>query len=401
MLCVVRNERDILPAFLDHYRELQISEFVFIDHASTDGTGAYLHGEAGVTLMEAHGSYRTSYDGLAWLNAAGEKHCAGRWTIVVDADEFLILPFGSGKDLAGVIRRLDREISLGIFCPLVDFYPGSRTAAPSSEPYRSFAELTERTPHFFPVNTVTLRKLPHFPCAELRSRIREQVTRTPGYIPPLGKVPLFFWHEGFRLKRSSHEGSILPLSDETGVLCHFKYRPGAERRAKEELARAERQDMTPVQSVLNAASAGDLSPGLAGASEFRSEEDLADAGWLGDAPGSFAEFWIAANQSRQEWTRHLLKDQGRPLAQTDAAASSDRLFRDLLNSRSWRLTYRLRSWLVTRQHLPVRHLPERYPDPQGPAEAARFITGSIWWDLTFPVRLAERLGRRKRWRLLK
>ncbi len=400
VLCLVHNESDILPAFLDHYRTLGVRDFVFIEHKSTDGTQNLLLGEKGVTLYRAQGSYRTSFDGLNWLNAVGRKHCAGRWTIAVDADEFLLLPTGMDGGVGRFNRQLETELSLGLFCPLVDFYPDASAGQGEPAPTENFADLLRFTPYFFPAESVSMKPISHYPYVELRSRVREQVTATAGYIPPLGKIPLFFWHSGFELKRSTHEGSSLPLSDRTGVLCHFKYRPGACRRAKLELDLGDRQDMTPVRSVLNCSRSKDLKPRMAKAHRFRGVGDLAAAGWFGGAEAAFPRFWVRANRSREAWVCRFVEHGGESLAAIEEAASVQTLCEELIGSPAWRATRPLRSFLVDRKLIGLRHLPEKYPDPKGPTFMIRFITGSIWWDIAWPIRLLQRLGRRKRWRLL-
>lgn len=395
LLSVVQNEADILPAFLDHYRGLGVREFVIADHRSVDGTRELLLAEPDVTAYAAEGSYRESFDGLTWLNALGERHAAGRWCIVADADEFLVLPPEGGEGLGSFIEELRREISLGLFCPLVDFFPKARSASVLAESYSDLMQLISSSPFVMGPSAVTMSEVEDYPFVELRSRARAEVSGLPAYIPPLGKIPLFFWHDGFRLSRSTHAGSLLPLSGQTAVLCHFKYRPGSEKRALLEADSADRRDMDAVHSVL-AVRGLDSTEQLADAVEVSGVTDLAKTGWLG-GEGAFAQFWRKANRSREVWLAQLC----RAGASVDEAASLEHTYRELTGSPSWRLTRPLRRFLVKRKWLDPRHLPEELADPAGEAESIRFIVNSLWWDLAWPVRLVQRFRRAKRWRLVK
>ena len=92
VISTVRNEADILPAFLDHYRKMGVQRFFFIDNASDDETPRLLREQPDVCLYHAPGSYHAALCGNAWVNQVAGRHCMNRWTLVVDADEFLILP---------------------------------------------------------------------------------------------------------------------------------------------------------------------------------------------------------------------------------------------------------------------------------------------------------------------
>ena len=53
LFSMMRNERDLLPLFLDHYRKLGIARFVIVDNDSSDGSHEWLIDQPDVELYPA------------------------------------------------------------------------------------------------------------------------------------------------------------------------------------------------------------------------------------------------------------------------------------------------------------------------------------------------------------
>jgi hypothetical protein len=141
VVVVVRNEALRLPWFLEHYRALGFAGFVAIDHRSTDDTRALLEGRDDVLLFAAAGSYRTARYGASWANALLDRCLRGRWVLLADADEALVVPAGSGVDALIEAARRSRDRS--VFTPLVDLYPSgpiSEARYTAGEPPLSVAD---------------------------------------------------------------------------------------------------------------------------------------------------------------------------------------------------------------------------------------------------------------------
>jgi hypothetical protein len=131
---VVRNELYYLPAFLSHYRGLGVERFIVLDDRSDDGSREYLAAQADVMLL---GSGRRYGDEVVpaegplkgtptrmfhiWKTLLVRKFCLDRWAVVVDADEFLVLPGGLG--LEDVARVADQRAERAIFGVMLDVYP--------------------------------------------------------------------------------------------------------------------------------------------------------------------------------------------------------------------------------------------------------------------------------------
>src|SRR6185436_9448838 len=100
VVSVVRNEREMLPHFLGHYRALGARAFVFVDNCSDDGSREYLHGQDDVVLYSADTEYRHSHYGVAWQQAVLGNLCLGKWAVLADADELLVYPRCESRPLA-------------------------------------------------------------------------------------------------------------------------------------------------------------------------------------------------------------------------------------------------------------------------------------------------------------
>ena len=94
LVCVIWNEKLLLPFFIQYYKALGVTHFVFIDNGSNDGTIEYLKSLADINI-EIHvqlSSYRDSNYGIAWVNALLQTKFKNNLCLVVDIDEILMLP---------------------------------------------------------------------------------------------------------------------------------------------------------------------------------------------------------------------------------------------------------------------------------------------------------------------
>jgi glycosyltransferase involved in cell wall biosynthesis len=119
---VVRNEADILPTFLDHYRKLGVDRFVIIDNNSTDGTREILWNEGDVSLYFSKQKFTAALRGRQWIDFLARRHALDRWIIVVDADEMLTYSNCDVRPLPELIAVLNSLGLKRLFAPLIDLY---------------------------------------------------------------------------------------------------------------------------------------------------------------------------------------------------------------------------------------------------------------------------------------
>ena len=81
--------------FLDYYRKLGVTKFIFIDNNSHDGSLEFLLQQPDCYVFWTNDSYNQSGHGLTWLNylinQSGILHDS-QWYIIADVDEFLVYP---------------------------------------------------------------------------------------------------------------------------------------------------------------------------------------------------------------------------------------------------------------------------------------------------------------------
>jgi hypothetical protein len=118
----MRNERDILPGFLDHYRGLGIARFVIVDNDSSDGSHELLLDQPDVELHHTTASFAAANGGTLWIDALLEEQAGGAWIVYADADELLVYDGCDRHPLRALAGRLDALGEAKLLAPLLDVY---------------------------------------------------------------------------------------------------------------------------------------------------------------------------------------------------------------------------------------------------------------------------------------
>ena len=87
-LCMVRNDKERMRLFLQHYRKFGITHFAIVDNDSTDGTRELLASQPDVDLFLMKQPFSGVHKNAA-LNRLLARYGEGRWYLVVDSDELL------------------------------------------------------------------------------------------------------------------------------------------------------------------------------------------------------------------------------------------------------------------------------------------------------------------------
>jgi hypothetical protein len=139
----MRNERDILPLFLDHYRRLGVARFVIVDNDSADGSRELLLDQPDVELHHTAASYADANAGSLWIDALLEEQASGAWVVYADADELLVYDGCDRKPLPALVRRLDALGETKLLAPLLDVY--SHPATPQDLLFDALPEQSHDT----------------------------------------------------------------------------------------------------------------------------------------------------------------------------------------------------------------------------------------------------------------
>lgn len=246
LFSTLRNEKIRLPFFLQYYRDIGVSHFLFVDNDSDDGGREYLAQQPDVSLWTSKASYKRSRFGSDWLNWLQRRYGHGHWTLTVDADEFFVYPFCDTRPLRALTDWLDASSIKSFSAMLLDMYPKGPFDA---QPYREGQDPLEIANWFDSGNYVISRNK-RFGNLWIQGgpRMRMFFADAPERAPALNKVPLVKWHRSYTYVSSTH--SLLPrglnqVYDEwggekaSGVLLHAKFLDTFGAKASEEMARGQ------------------------------------------------------------------------------------------------------------------------------------------------------------------
>lgn len=122
VICVLLNEIERLPIFLEHYRGIGIKRFAMIDNNSTDGTVDYLKRQRDVELFQTKDTFETKIK-MGWINRVISYYGTSNWYLVVDTDELLVWENVENTNIQSVIHQLNRENIMRARALMIDMYP--------------------------------------------------------------------------------------------------------------------------------------------------------------------------------------------------------------------------------------------------------------------------------------
>lgn len=226
VLAVLRDEIKRLPAFLDHYRRLGATHFLFVDNGSSDGTADFLTKQPDVMLFRATEGMEQSLFGIRWLNDLIDRFAPAHWCVSADLDEHLVYRDSDrGRDLRSLIADMTNDGHEMLRAFMLDMYPEraiDMTGPDTPE------DLTDKH-RYFDNDYVALGQI-EAPYATQIGGIRRRIGRIPIH-PDLAKTPLFFTGTGIRHNCTTHvmpPGSVAP---EGAVFLHYKFASDAVQRS--------------------------------------------------------------------------------------------------------------------------------------------------------------------------
>lgn len=225
LISVIKNVARLLPFFMDYYRRLGVTDFIFVDNGSTDHTMQILQSmELPAAVYSCPDSYRAANYGMDWAYEALEAHCRDMWCIVADADELLVYDNCERERLPAITSYLDRYGRNAMYAYLIDMYNEKVSE------YRAGTSFVEHCPYYDKLNC-DFYTLPHGRFI-LHGGVRKRVA---GVECCLGKFPLFkwtmrhvrlgwgchFWRDA--TGRRIHAPAEVRPYRRRGALLHFKF----------------------------------------------------------------------------------------------------------------------------------------------------------------------------------
>ncbi|MDH6263518.1 glycosyltransferase family 2 protein [Bradyrhizobium sp. BR13661] len=340
LICPIRNEIRLLPAFLRHHRKLGVSEFIFIDNNSSDESRDYLLSQPDCRVFLATGSYRESGYGVAWINEVIDRLKIRGWLVYLDVDEHLVYPAMEELSIKQYCESLTAEGFDCVNAVMIDMYPQTSFLDLTFEADENLSDVMgwfdadyvfrdwprrfwdkEKAFRLQVIGGPRCRLLSNLD-AEARHgavfyTLANQVDRVvdlvpqslipllakvaPREMPALQKRPLNFVKAGFRYL-NSHAGTNKNYATDMTALLHFKFCGELQRRFE---MKKEGNHYRRGLSYIQLEDAIEAWPGSSlhydGSCQFRSSQDLLKVGLIGKAA---SEVWT---HSRIKAVRTSLK----------------------------------------------------------------------------------------------
>jgi len=225
VLCLCRDEEELLPGFLDHYRNLGTKWFVFVDNGSADSTREIISKQHDCSLFFTKLSFRKF---KLYIKRYMFKSFASEcWSLQVDADEFFDYPHSDLIPMEDLTSYLEKHGYNCVNATMLDMFSAKPLKESSSITGRKF---TRNTYPYFDLENVTCtplidnlhptNKLSNHKLNHCKGGIRSAIFGTNN---TLTKHPMIRNKNGHPFFRNSHMPRKAHIADFTTVLFHYKF----------------------------------------------------------------------------------------------------------------------------------------------------------------------------------
>ena len=241
VLCLVRDGRPWIKAFVEHYSALGAKHIVFLDNDSSDGTVAAASRYDNVTVLQTKLPFKDGQ--LLMRQYLIARFGKDRWSLCVDIDELFDYPYSDVIGLGSLLGYLDSKSYTAVAAYMLDMIPNKPLAGRTGEP----EELSKEQHTFYDLSGLRRRSIkehPHFSGNRLESNeiewirggIRDTLFRVA---PTLTKFPLVFSNgRVMPMEGSPHGVANARIADLSCVLFHYKFLSYF----REQVARAVREE---------------------------------------------------------------------------------------------------------------------------------------------------------------
>ena len=119
MIVVCRNEALRLPFMLKYHFDLGVSRVLLVDNDSTDGTREWAQADPRIHVWTSREAYKGP---LYWQEPLLRRFAAGRWCLVLDADELFVYPQMDRVDLPGLAAALETQGAEALHCLFIEMF---------------------------------------------------------------------------------------------------------------------------------------------------------------------------------------------------------------------------------------------------------------------------------------
>ena len=124
VLCNVRDEIELLPHFLKHYREIGVKRFAFVDNGSVDQTLPFLLDQSDCDVFQFSGIFKNSKAGMVWKNLLLLTYLPAKWYFSADVDEHVVYEDWPHIGLDEFANRMSVKGRSAVTALMVDMYGG-------------------------------------------------------------------------------------------------------------------------------------------------------------------------------------------------------------------------------------------------------------------------------------
>src|SRR5215212_5712248 len=231
LLCLLRDGRPYIKAFVEHHFSLGVKHHFFLDNGSTDGTIEALKEYENVTVLRTELPFER-YE-LSMRQYLVERFCQkGRWCLYADMDELFDYPYSDVVGLGSLLGYLNERSYTAVVAQMLDMFP-EEPLSDSSRPGKPLDEPLKERHRFYDISNIKRVSIKEHPLTSNNTYDSNDIEFFYG-----GILETFFdcnnlwltrWAPTFsdgRVKSFTYDGHRIDnakVADFTCVLLHYKF----------------------------------------------------------------------------------------------------------------------------------------------------------------------------------